>query len=296
MATLHPRDVSVVPDAVTSIAREPTARESRLRAVPKKVYVGLGIVAFFVVVAVVAPLIDRYSPTDQNILNRLASPSGEHWLGTDDLGRDVWSRLVHATTLDLWLGFVIAFVPMVLGTLVGAIAGYYGRFADSTIMRTADVVQAFPIYIFMIAVVFALGAGVESIIVAFVAVSWVTYARIVRAEVLRVRESEYVLAARSGGLSESRVLFRHVLPNSINQTIVFFPADILIGVVSLGAFSFLGLGVQSPTPEWGAMIADGQSYIRTQWWLVTVPGLVIAVLGCGLMLIADGLDDMLRDQ
>ena len=113
---------------------------------------------------------------------------------------------------------------------------------------------------------------------------------------LRIRESEYILAARSGGLSERRILFRHVLPNAISQTIVYFPADILIGIVSLGAFSFLGLGIQPPTPEWGNMIAEGQSYIQTHWWLVAIPGLVIVVLGCGLMLIADGLDDYLRSQ
>lgn len=281
------------PEAAVSRAEEVSRSERRL---PRKVIVGGCIVGVFVLVALLASVIDRHSPYEQNVLNRLAPPSGEHWLGTDDLGRDVWSRLVHATALDLRIGFLIAFLPMVLGTLVGALAGYFGKLADTAIMRTADVVQAFPIYIFMIAVVFALGSGERSIIIAFVAVSWVTYARIVRAEVLRIRESEFVLAARSGGLSEGRVLFRHVLPNAINQSIVFFPADILIGVVSLGAFSFLGLGIQEPTPEWGAMIADGQEYIRTEWWLVTVPGLIIAVLGCGLMLIADGLDDYLRDR
>jgi peptide/nickel transport system permease protein len=232
----------------------------------------------------------------QDILNRLASPSGEHWLGTDELGRDAWSRLVHATALDLRLGFLIAFLPMVLGTFVGAVAGYFGRFADALVMRTADLVQAFPIYIFIVAMVFVLGPGEESLLVAFFAVSWVLYARIVRAEVLRIRGLDYVLAARAAGLSHARVLFRHVLPNAIHQTIVYFPADVLLGILSLGAFSFLGLGIQGGRPEWGAMIAEGQPYIQTQWWLVTVPGLVIVALGCGLMLMADGLDDHLRTR
>jgi peptide/nickel transport system permease protein len=266
------------------------------RKLPKKVWVGVGIVSLFVLVAILAPLIGRYSPVKQDILNRLAAPSSAHWFGTDDLGRDVWSRWVHATGLDLSLGVLITFLPMVLGTVLGAIAGYYGKFAETAVMRLADLVQAFPIYIFIVAMVFALGAGERSIIISFLAVSWVLYARLVRAEVLRVRGMEYILAARSGGLSSRRVLIRHVLPNALSQTLVYFPADILIAILSLGAFSYLGLGIQPPQPEWGSMIAEGQGYIRTEWWLITIPGLFIVLLGSGLMLIADGLDDHMRSR
>ena len=152
-----------------------SGRRHARQPIPKKVFVGCGIVGLFVAVAVFAPLIQRYPPLQQNILNRLASPNSQHWLGTDDLGRDVWSRLVHATGLDLQIGFLIAFLPMVLGTFLGAIAGFYGKIADTAVMRVADVVQAFPIYIFIVAMVFALGPGERSILIAFFAVSWVLY-------------------------------------------------------------------------------------------------------------------------
>lgn len=261
---------------------------------PWKLRLGVAVVALYCLVAVLAPLLAIADPNQRDILDRLAAPSLEHPFGTDALGRDVWSRLVYATRLDLWVAFLAAFLPLVIGTVLGAAAGFRGRVVDTIVMRTADVVQAFPIYIFIIALAFALGTGVKPILTAFAAVAWVVYARLVRTEVLRVRGLDYVLAARTGGLSETRVLVRHVLPNVLSQTFVYFFSDIVLAVLTLSAFSFLGFGVPPPTPEWGAMIADGQTYIQEQWWLTTAPALAIVGLGIGLSLIADGLDDRWR--
>jgi peptide/nickel transport system permease protein len=183
---------------------------------------------------------------------------------------------------------------MVLGTFLGALAGFFGGWVDTIVMRTADVFQAFPAYILIIVLVFAMGQGARSILVAFTVLAWVIYARIIRGEILRVRDLDYVHAARVAGLSKLRILGVHVLPNSINQTLVYLPSDIVFATLALAAFSFLGLGIPPPTPEWGAMIAEGQPFIRSNWWLATVPGLVIVVLGLGISLIGEGLEERLH--
>lgn len=252
--------------------------------------IGGSIVAIFVLVALTAPWLSPYDPTEQDVLGILASPSPDHLLGTDELGRDTLSRLLHATRVDLTIGLLGALLPAILGTCLGAIAGYFGGWADALIMRASDVVQAFPAYILIIALVFVFGQGPVSILVSFTLVSWVAYTRLVRTEVLRVREQEFVQAARVAGLGQGRVLRRHVLPNSVQQAIVYLPADIIGATLGLAALSFLGLGVEPPTAEWGAMIAQGKPYLREQWWLATVPGLAVFVFGIGLSLTAEGLN------
>jgi peptide/nickel transport system permease protein len=261
---------------------------------PKKVWVGLAIVGTYVLIAVFAPLLAPYDPLAIEPVNKLASPSAGHWLGTDELGRDVLSRLIYAARVDLLIGFLGALLPMVLGTILGALAGFFGGWVDTIVMRTADVFQAFPAYILIIVLVFAMGQGARSILVAFTVLAWVIYARIIRGEILRVRDLDYVHAARVAGLSKLRILAVHVLPNSINQTLVYLPSDIVFATLALAAFSFLGLGIPPPTPEWGAMIAEGQPFIRSNWWLATVPGLVIVVLGLGISLIGEGLEERLH--
>jgi len=264
------------------------------RRMPKKVWVGLAIVALYVLVALLAPVLAPHDPLAIDPVNRLAAPSADHLLGTDELGRDVLSRLLHAFRVDLPLGFLGALLPAILGTVLGALAGFFGRWVDTVIMRTGDVVQAFPAYILVIVLVFALGQGARSIIIAFTVLAWVIYARIIRSEVLRVKDLDYVHAARVAGLPRLRILRVHVVPNVINQTLVYLPNDIVFATLALAAFSFLGLGIPQPTPEWGAMIADGQPFIRTNWWLATVPGLVIVGLGLGLSLVGEGLEEGLR--
>ena len=264
------------------------------KKMPTKVYVGAGIVALYILIAIFAPLLAPLDPLEIDPVNRLASPSAEHWLGTDELGRDVFSRMLYAARVDIPIGFLGALLPAIVGTMLGALAGFFGRWVDTAIMRTADVVQAFPAYILVIVLVFALGQGARSIIIAFTVLAWVIYARIIRSEVLRVKDLDYIHAARVAGLSRMRILRVHVFPNVINQTLVYLPNDIVFATLGLAAFSFLGLGIPPPTAEWGAMIADGQPFIRTNWWLATVPGLVIVGLGLGLSLVGEGLEERLR--
>jgi peptide/nickel transport system permease protein len=272
----------------------PLGDPGRWRRLPKKVWVGAAIVSAYILIALFAPLLAPHDPLAIAPAEKLATPSAEHLLGTDELGRDVFSRLLYAARTDIPLGFLGALLPAILGTILGALAGFFGRWTDTVIMRTADVFQAFPAYILVIVLVFALGQGARSIIIAFTVLAWVVYARIIRSEVLRVKDLDYVHAVRVAGLSRLRILRVHVFPNVINQTLVYLPSDIVFATLALAAFSFLGLGIPPPTPEWGAMIADGQSFIRTNWWLATVPGLVIVGLGLGLSLIGEGLEEGLR--
>ena len=283
-----PRDTGAEP------AQGPLDDRHIWEKLPKKVWVGLGIVIFYILMALLAPIVAPYDPLAIDPANQLATPTGEHLLGTDQLGRDVFSRLIHAARVDLPIGFLGAIFPMIAGTILGALAGFFGRWTDTAIMRTADVVQAFPAYILVIVLVFAMGQGARSILVAFTVLAWVIYARIVRGEVLRVRGLDYVDAARVAGLGRMRILRAHVMPNAISQTLIYLPNDIVFATLALAAFSFLGLGIPPPTAEWGAMIAEGQPFIRTNWWLATVPGLVIVVFGLGISLIGEGLEEGLH--
>lgn len=288
-------DPTALPPEPTSNAGEgPIDERSIWQRMPKKVWVGTAIVAVYVAIALLAPILAPYDPLAIEPANRLAAPTADHLLGTDELGRDVLSRLLYATRVDLPIGFLGAFLPAILGTVLGALAGFFGRWVDTVVMRTADVVQAFPAYILIIVLVFVLGQGASSIVIAFTVLAWVVYARIIRGEVLRVRDLDYVHAARVAGLGRLRILRVHVFPNAINQTVVYLPSDIVFATLALAAFSFLGLGIPPPTPEWGAMIADGQPFIRTNWWLATVPGLLIVGIGLGLSLIGEGLEEGLH--
>jgi peptide/nickel transport system permease protein len=268
-----------------------SGRLLEVRRLPRKVWVGTGIVGAFVLVALLAPVLAPYDPLAQEPANRLASPSGEHLLGTDELGRDVLSRLIYATRVNLPVGLLAALLPFLVGTVIGTAAGFLGGWVDAVAMRTSDVVQAFPSYILVIALVFVLGPGAGSILISFTILGWVLYARIIRTEVLRVRNADYVKAARVSGLPTGRIMVRDVFRNSVGPSIVFLPSDIVFATLALAAFSFLGLGIPPPTAEWGSMIADGQPYIRDQWWLATVPGLVVVALGLGYSLIGEGLEE-----
>lgn len=272
----------------------PDDERSIWRRTPMKAKIGGTIVLLYVLVALLAPVIAPHDPLEINPIDRLASPTAEHILGTDELGRDVFSRLIYATRVDLPLGFLGAFLPALLGVTLGALAGYFGGWVDTVVMRVSDVLQAFPSYILIIALVFVLGQGASSIIFAFTILGWVAYARLVRSEVLRVRGLDYVHAARVAGLSRLRILRVHVFPNVISQALVFLPSDIVFATLALAAFSFLGLGIPPPTPEWGAMIAEGQPFIRTNWWLATVPGLIIMGFGLGFSLLGESAEEEMQ--
>src|SRR5690349_13925568 len=257
---------------------------------------GVSILGLIVLAALAAPLITKHNPTDQDLLHTLSGPSSSHWLGTDDLGRDVWSRLVYGARTDLRVAFLAVLFPFIIGTLLGLLSGYFGGSIDTLTNWLVNIVVAFPFYVLIIALVFALGSGTRNIYIAITIVGWVSYTRIVRAEVIVAKRREYVLAAQVAGLSTARILFRHLLPNVITQGIVFAMSDIVLDILAIITLGYLGLGVQPPTPDWGRMIADGQTYLTTKWQLSTFPGIAVVVTALGLALLADGLADLLRPE
>ena len=257
---------------------------------------GVSILGLIVVAALAAPLITKYNPTEQDLLHTLAGPSSSHWLGTDDLGRDVWSRLVYGARTDLRVAFLAVVFPFIIGTVLGLVAGYYGGMLDTGANFLVNVVVAFPFYVLIIALVFALGSGTRNNYIAVTIVGWVSYARIIRGEVLVAKRREYVLAAQAAGLSDGRILFRHLLPNVITQAVVFACSDIVLDILLIVTLGYLGLGVQPPTPDWGRMIADGQTFLTTHWELSTIPGVAIIFTALGLSLLADGLADLMRPE
>lgn len=258
--------------------------------------IGASISLTLVLVAALAPLISPYSPDHQDLYNILSGVSSKHLLGTDQLGRDELSRLIWAARTDLRVGFLAVIFPFCFGSVVGTLAGYRGGWLDTVVMRAVDVLIAFPFYVLVIALIFVVGTGTTGIYVAFAVVDWVVYARAVRSTTLVVRESDYVAAARTGGLPASRILLRHVLPNTITQAVVYLTNDVVLVIVAVVTLGYLGLGVQPPTPDWGSMISDGQEFLTTYWALSTLPGIAVLVTGLGLSLLGDGLADVLRPQ
>src|SRR6266542_1713519 len=284
--------------AVTNqvIVKRPKGRfRSRWYRTPSLV-VGLVILGVIVGLALLAPVISRYDPNKQDIAHRLAGPSTSHWLGTDQLGRDVSTRLLYGARIDLQVGVIAVLISFAIGTVLGALAGYFGRWVDTIVMRTVDVVRAFPASVLIIALAYVLGSGISSIYIAIGIVDWSAYARITRGESLVAKRREYVLAAQTAGLSHLRIMGRHILPNVITQSIVFSMSDIVLTMLAIVTLGYLGLGVPPPTPDWGAMIAEGQSFLSSRWQLSTIPGLAVVVTGLGLALIGDGLADLLRPE
>jgi peptide/nickel transport system permease protein len=255
---------------------------------------GLTITIIILGMAVFAPLITHYNPIAQNLNATLQGPSAKHWLGTDELGRDIWTRLLYGARVDLRVGFIAVLFPFCLGTVLGSLAGYFGGWVELVIMRMVDVVVAFPFYVLLIALVFVLGPGERSIYIAITVVGWVSYARLVRAEILVAKRQEYVLAAQAGGLSNLRIMGRHLLPNVISQSIIYAMSDIVQDILAIVTLGYFGLGIPPPTAEWGSMINEGQNFLSTHWELTTIPGIAVVIVGLGLSLIGDGLADLLR--
>jgi peptide/nickel transport system permease protein len=256
---------------------------------------GLSIVLLLLLAAICAPLLTSYSPTAQDLTHTLL-PVGSpgHLLGTDQLGRDILSRLLYGARIDYKIGFIAVLFMFTLGTAIGCISGYFGGRTDTVIMRIVDVVVAFPFYVLVIALVFALGQGTRSIYIAFTVVGWVSYTRIIRGEILVAKQQEYLLAAKGAGLSHVRIIGRHLLPNVITQAIVYAMSDIILSILAVVTLGYLGIGVPPPTPDWGSMIADGQSFLSTNWELSTIPALALVVTSLGLSLVGDGLSEALR--
>ena len=260
---------------------------------------GLLVVAAVCLAALLAPLISPFDPLAQDIGQRLREPGWQdaqgrvHPLGTDHLGRDILARVIHGSRIALLVGLAAVLISGVLGMAIGLGAGYFGGKVDDVLMRLADVQLAFPFILLAIAVIGVLGPSLKNIIIVIGVSSWVVYARVVRGEVLSIREREFVQAAIALGGGSARIVVRHVLPNAFTPWLVVATLDMARVIVIESALSFLGLGVQPPTPTWGGMLADGRVYLSTAWWLATFPGLAILVTVLGINLFGDGLRDTL---
>jgi len=260
-----------------------------LRDANTNLRLGAVIVGLWVLIALLAPWLAPYDPIAQDMSARLQGPSLAHLFGTDNFGRDILSRVIYGTRIDLKMGILGVLFPFIIGTTLGAIAGYAGRWIDAALMRLVDVVIAFPFLVLLMAIITILGSGLTSFYVGLALVGWVSYARLVRAQVLVLKTSDFVVAARSLGFGTFRILFRHIVPNCIAGSIVFSMSDVVLTILAGSAISYLGLGVQPPTAEWGVMIKEGQNFIAIAWWITTFPGIAIVLLTLGFSLLADGL-------
>lgn len=260
-----------------------------LRGWPRNLKIGTAILALITLAALFAPWLTPYDPYLQDYGRILLPPSLAHPFGTDQLGRDVFTRVLHGARIDLQIGLVTTYVPMIYGVAIGALAGYRGGWIDAVAMRVIDLAIAFPFLVLIILILSILGPGLQNIYIAVLVVGWTMYARLARAEMLIERDKPYILAARVLGYSEARIVFRHALPNILASSLVFSMADFVLNILLVSGLSFLGLGAQPPSPEWGAIIAEGRDYILQAWWISTLPGLVIVVTGVALALVGDGL-------
>jgi peptide/nickel transport system permease protein len=242
--------------------------------------------------AIAAPLITDIDPIAIDFLKILKPPSAENLFGTDELGRDIFTRVLYAARIDIWMGVAGVFAPMIIGVILGLVAGYMGGVVDKVLMRLVDITLAFPFFVLVLAIVAMLGPGLMNFIIALAFVAWVAYARLVRAEVQIIKKSEYVQAAQTLGFSPIYIMLRHVLPNALSPIIVYAVTDAVLVILLGASLGFLGLGVQPPTPEWGVMIANGQTYIGSAWWISFFPGLATVLLGLGLALVGNGLSKL----
>jgi peptide/nickel transport system permease protein len=247
-----------------------------------------------VLVAVFAPELSHYDPVQTDLANSLQPPSLVHPLGTDNFGRDILARLLHGARVDLQIGTIPTAATFVLGIIIGTAAGFYGGTADGILMRIVDIFMAFPFYVLVIAIVAMLGPGLTNMYVAMVLAGWVSYARVIRGEILVAKNMEYIYAARAIGAPDPRVIRRHLLPNVVTVAVIFSMSDVVLNILLGGALSFLGLGVQPPTPEWGLMIAEGRDFLLTSPAMVVFPGCALLGVGIAFNLLGDALTDRLR--
>ncbi len=254
---------------------------------------GLIIIIMLVLVAVFAPYLAPYPPNEAMLNSRLEPMSAAHLLGTDELGRDILSRIVHGARLTLYVVFLVAVIAAPVGLVVGTVSGYIGGIVDSFLMRITDIFLAFPKLILALAFVSALGPGIENAIIAIAITSWPPYARIARAETITVRNSDFISAARIQGAGSLRIIWGHIFPVCLSSLIVRVTLDMAGIILTAAGLGFLGLGAQPPLPEWGAMISSGRKYLLDQWWVATMPGIAIFMVSLGFNLLGDGLRDVL---
>ncbi|MGN7175994.1 nickel transporter permease [Cytobacillus sp. SAFR-174] len=255
--------------------------------------VGGSIVLIYIILAVLAPLISPYDPYEIDLVNKLQPPSADHIMGTDDKGRDIFSRILYGSQLSLAVGFVSVFIGALFGIVLGIISGYYGGWVDTIIMRFIDVLLAFPGLLLALAIVSALGPSLINVMIAVGVFSIPTFARIVRGSTLSVKKMEYIDAIRVLGASDPKIIFVHILPNIMSPIIVQGTLRLATSILSVAGLSFLGMGAQPPTPEWGAMLSDGRDFLFTAPHIALFPGIAIALIVLGFNLFGDGLRDAL---
>ena len=254
---------------------------------------GLAIIVALLLLVILAPLLAPGTPYGQDLVNRLKPPSAENWFGTDQLGRDIYSRVIHGAHLTLMIVVLVAILAAPAGLLIGTIAGYAGGIVDTVLMRITDVFLAFPRLVLALAFVAALGPGIENAVIAIALTSWPPYARVARAETLALRSSDFIAAARLQGASPGRIVLRHIVPLCLSSVIIRVTLDMAGIILTAAGLGFLGLGAQPPLPEWGRMVADGREFILDQWWVATIPGIAIFIVSLGFNLLGDGLRDVL---
>lgn len=280
------------------MSQTPAVRRLPRLAFPRRLALsgGLTIVGLWTLLAVFAPWIAPFDPITQDPTASLMPPGLSHLFGTDNFGRDIFSRVIWGARVDLQICLLGVIFPFMIGTSIGALSGYVGGVVDTLLMRCIDIILAFPFLVLMLSIIAVLGPGLASFYIAMAMVGWVTYARLVRAQVLSLKHRDFMLAVRSLGFSHPRILFVHLLPNALTGSVVFAMSDCVLVLLNGAAISYLGLGVQPPTAEWGVMVAEGQSFITTAWWITTFPGLAIVLLAMGFSLLADGLGDLLGER
>ena len=253
--------------------------------------IGIIIFSIILLIGLFAPFLTQYDPFYQDYNSLLLPPSFYHWFGTDNYGRDIFTRVIYATRLDLQIGFYTTYVPLIYGVMIGAYSGYFGGSIDTIMMRLTDTAMAFPFLILIIFILSILGPGIQNIYIAVFLVAWTMYARLIRAEMLVEKNKDYIVAAQVLGFGTNRIIFKHAMPNIITSCIIFSMFDFVLNILLVSGLSFLGLGVQPPIPEWGAMVAEGRDFILNAWWISTLPGFFILLTGFALCLIGDGLSE-----
>jgi peptide/nickel transport system permease protein len=283
--------VSVAP----APSAEPVARRrprwAVLRGQSRSVKIGVTIVGILVLAALLAPLIAPYGQNELDFTHQLASPSPSHLFGTDDSGRDVFTRTLYGLRVDLGIVLVVTYVALPIGVLAGAAAGYFGGWVDAVISRLTDIMVAFPFFVLVIAIVAIVGPGTKGVLIGVPLAGWALYARLARSEMLVLREQPFMLATTALGYTRRRAIFRHAIPNLIRSSLIYSTVDMVVNLMLLASLSYLGLGAQPPNAELGSVIAQGQSTLLDAWWVATLPGLVLVAFGVGVGLIGDGLTD-----
>jgi len=255
--------------------------------------IGTVIIFIFLTIAIFAPLLTSYSPTEQFMEERLLPPSSQHIFGTDQYGRDVFSRVVYGARVEVWIIFIVSIISVMIGIIVGITAGYFGGAVDEILMRITDMFLAFPRLVLAMVLTAALGPNLTNTMIAIALVDWTVYARLGRAEAMKVKSQPYIEAIRAIGANDLRIIVFHVLPMSISPVIVQLTLRMGTIILTAAGLGFLGLGAQPPTPEWGAIVSDGRSYLVDQWWITTFPGIAIAIVVLGFNLLGDGIRDIL---